>query len=84
MRDIAVDSLLNPPEDISEEAFDAELEISCALEDTDDLGHRTMLITSHLMTDPDDCVKLSRKLLVKDDIVKRDTQRNAGLSLGPQ
>ena len=29
-----------------------------------------MLIASHLMTDPDNCVKLARKLFMKDDIPK--------------
>ena len=60
MRDISVDVLPNPPDDLFEEAFDAELDISCALEDTDDLDRRAMLITSHLLTDPDDCVKLAQ------------------------
>ena len=57
MRDISADGLLNPPNDLLEEVFDANLEIRCALEDTDDLDRRTMFITSHLMTDPDDCVR---------------------------
>ena len=60
MRDISVDALLNPPDDVLAETFDAELEIKCALEDTDDLDRRAMLITSHLLTDPDDCVKLAQ------------------------
>ena len=34
-----------------------------------------MLITFHLMTDPDDCVKLVRKLFVKDDILKKGYPR---------
>ena len=41
-----------------------ELHYCCALADTDDLDRRAMLITSHLMTDPEDCVKLARKHLV--------------------
>ena len=57
MRDISTDALLNPPDDVLEEAFDTVVEIRCALEDTDDLDRQAMLITSHLMTDPDDCVR---------------------------
>ena len=71
MRDISAEALLNPPDDVLEEAFDAYLESRCALEDTDDLDRRTMLITSHFKSYPDDCVKLARKLFVKDDILKR-------------
>ena len=71
MRDISVDALLIPPDDVLDEAFDAELENSCALEDIYDLERRAMLIISHLMTDSDDFVKLARKLSVKDDILIR-------------
>ena len=71
MRDTSVDALPNPPDEVWEEAFDGELDISCALEDTDGLDRRAMLITSHLMTDPDNCVKLARKLFVEDDILKK-------------
>ena len=70
MRDISADTLLNPPDDVLEEAFDADLEIRCAPEDTDNLERRVMFITSHLITDPDDCVKLAQELFVKDDILK--------------
>ena len=31
MREISTDALLNPPDDVLEEAFDAEIEIRCAL-----------------------------------------------------
>ena len=71
MRDISADALLYPADDVLEEAFDADLEVRCTLEDTDDLARGAMLITSHLMRDPDDCVKLARKLFLKDDILKR-------------
>ena len=75
MRDISVDVLLNPSDEVLDEAFDGELEISCELEDTDDLDCRAMFITSHLMTDPDNCAKLARKLFVKDDILKKGYPR---------
>ena len=71
LRNISTDTLLNPPDDVIEEAFDADLEIRCALEYTDNPERRAMLITCHLMTDPDVCVKLAPKLFVKDDILKR-------------
>ena len=70
MCDISADALLNSRDDVLEEAFNASLEIKCALEDTDDLERRSMLITSPLMTDPDYCIKLARKLFVKGDILK--------------
>ena len=73
MRDITVDALLNPPDDVFEKAFDAELEISCALEDTVDLDRRAMLITSHLMTDPDDCVKDIREGGYSEERVLQET-----------
>ena len=56
MCDISAYALLNPPDDVLEDASDAELEIGCALEDPDDLARRAMLITSHLMTELDDCL----------------------------
>ena len=36
MRDISAVSLLKPPDDVLEKAFDAEHETSCALENRDD------------------------------------------------
>ena len=46
MRDISANALLNPSDYVLEEAFDADLELKCALEDTDDLDRRAMFITS--------------------------------------
>ena len=44
MRDISVDVFHNSPDDVLEEAFEAELDISCALEDTDDLSIKSSVI----------------------------------------
>ena len=70
-RDISVDDLLSPPDEVLLDAHDAELDIQYALENENNVQRRAQLLTYDLLTNDDVSVKLARCLCVKEDILNK-------------
>ena len=74
-RNITVDDLLCPPDEVLLIVHDVALDFQCSLENEDDTYRLAQLLTYDLLSDDDLSVKLARSLCVKVNILNKGYDR---------